>query len=112
MVDVRVGEKHVVDPAFGHGQRRVFVQVHALLHAVVHHDVLPRCLQKKPAARHLAGRAQKRQLHAMLPPLQVDPVAPGEAAVLRRLVFQNAPAALDGAGGGGAFAVAGDHHAG
>ena len=70
VVDVRVRQKHIVDPAFGHGQRRVFVQVRALLHAVVHHDVPARGFKQKPAARHLAGRAQKGELHALIPPLR------------------------------------------
>ena len=55
VVDVGVGEQHRVQTSFGDGQGRIFVQVCALFHAVVDHDVLAAGLQQKTAAGDLMG---------------------------------------------------------
>ena len=63
VVDVRMGQENIVDFGFRDGQRGVLIEVDALLHAVVHHNVFFTGVEQKAAARYLARRAQKGELH-------------------------------------------------
>ena len=57
VVDVGVGQQHAVHLAGGQGQGLVLVDVAALLHAAVHHQVETAGLQKIAAAGDLVGGA-------------------------------------------------------
>ena len=57
MVDVGVGQQHAVHLAGGQRQGLVLVDVAALLHAAVHHQVETAGLQKIAAAGDLVGGA-------------------------------------------------------
>ena len=59
VVNVRVRQHHAVHAACGYRQLLVFVDVRALLHPAIDQDVLACRVQEIPAARYLAGRAQK-----------------------------------------------------
>ena len=63
VVDVRVGQQHIVDFARREGDFLVLIFIGALLHAAVDQEFLPARLQIVTAAGDLVVRAQKRQLH-------------------------------------------------
>src|SRR5699024_266578 len=67
VVDVSVGQKHIVDLPRRHRQLLVLIQVRSLLHPAVDEDPPPAGLQKMAAYGHLVGRADKSKLHLPQP---------------------------------------------
>ena len=57
MVHVGMSQEHRVHALRGTRERRVFVQVRALLHTVIDQHPFAAGLHQMPASRHLMGRA-------------------------------------------------------
>ena len=66
VVDMGVGQQHVVDQPFVHRKGHVLERVHALLHAAVHQDIEPACLQKVAAPGYFMIRSDKCKFHSII----------------------------------------------
>ena len=67
MIDMRVGDKHIIDLRRLHRELLILIDVRSLLHTTVHQDTLVLPVNKMTAARNFMGRTDKFQLHLYTP---------------------------------------------
>ena len=67
VVDVGMGQKHIVDLRRRHREFLILIQIRSLLHAAVNENPFPAGFQKVAAACHLVGRADKSKFHIPQP---------------------------------------------
>ncbi len=71
MVNVRVGEKHIIYQRFLHRQFAVFKYIRPLLHTVIHQNIFIAYTKIMAASRHLMVCPDKHKLHTVPPLLRV-----------------------------------------
>ena len=64
MVDMRMGQQHIINQRFLNRQLAVLEYIQPLLHAVIHQNVFPARIQIMTAPRHLMGCSYKNKLHS------------------------------------------------
>lgn len=68
MIDMRMGEEHIVYQRFLHRQFAVFKHVRPLLHTVVHQNILIAYTKIMAAPCHLMVCPDKHKFHTVFPP--------------------------------------------
>ena len=66
MVNMGMGGQHIVHIRIADGKLGVFKLIHALLHAAVHQDIEPACLQKVAAPGYFMIRSDKCKFHSII----------------------------------------------
>ena len=82
MVDMGMGQQHIIDLILRDRKPGILIQVDPLFHTAVHQNVLPCRLQQMTASCHLMGSPNKCQFHSLHHALLQDPYpGPGRSGL-------------------------------